>query len=82
MEICDELVGVDIYANVFFFMQMTAYEIRNGDWSSETCALPILPTTGPMLLHALQSQDMYLAGSFLIFLAMLTDRKASCRERV
>ena len=31
-----------------------------------------LPTTGPMLLAALQSQDMYLAGSFLIFLAMLT----------
>ncbi|MBT7487093.1 MAG: ABC transporter permease [Rhodospirillales bacterium] len=31
-----------------------------------------LPTTGPMLLHALQSQDMYLAGSFLIFLAALT----------
>ena len=31
-----------------------------------------LPTTGPMLLHALQSQDMYLAGSFLMFLATLT----------
>ena len=31
-----------------------------------------LPTTGPMLIAALQSQDMYLAGSFLIFLAMLT----------
>jgi peptide/nickel transport system permease protein len=31
-----------------------------------------LPTTGPMLLTALQSQDMYLAGSFLMFLAMLT----------
>ena len=31
-----------------------------------------LPTTGPMLLSALQSQDMYLAGTFLIFLAMLT----------
>jgi peptide/nickel transport system permease protein len=31
-----------------------------------------LPTTGPMLISALQSQDMYLAGSFLIFLAMLT----------
>ena len=31
-----------------------------------------LPTTGPMLLRALQSQDMYLAGSFLMFLAMLT----------
>lgn len=31
-----------------------------------------LPTTGPMLIGALQSQDMYLAGSFLMFLAMLT----------
>jgi peptide/nickel transport system permease protein len=31
-----------------------------------------LPTTGPMLLEALQSQDMYLAGSFLMFLAVLT----------
>jgi peptide/nickel transport system permease protein len=31
-----------------------------------------LPTTGPMLLQALQSQDMYLAGSFLMFLAVLT----------
>jgi peptide/nickel transport system permease protein len=31
-----------------------------------------LPTTGPMLLDALQSQDMYLAGSFLMFLAFLT----------
>jgi len=31
-----------------------------------------LPTTGPMLLSALQSQDMYLAGSFLMFLSLLT----------
>ena len=31
-----------------------------------------LPTTGPMLIEALRSQDMYLAGSFLMFLAMLT----------
>jgi len=31
-----------------------------------------LPTTGPMLLTALQSQDMYLAGSFLMFVAFLT----------
>jgi len=31
-----------------------------------------LPTTGPMLLTALRSQDMYLAGSFLMFLATLT----------
>ncbi len=31
-----------------------------------------LPTTGKMLYEALLSQDMYLAGSFLMFLAMLT----------
>ena len=37
-----------------------------------TAVVLSLPTTGPMLLSALQSQDMYLAGSFLMFLAMLT----------
>ncbi|HET6622200.1 MAG TPA: ABC transporter permease [Dongiaceae bacterium] len=31
-----------------------------------------LPLTGPMLLDALRSQDMYLAGSFLMFMAFLT----------
>lgn len=31
-----------------------------------------LPTTGPMLLESLRSQDMYLAGSFLMFLAFMT----------
>jgi peptide/nickel transport system permease protein len=31
-----------------------------------------LQTTGPLLIRALQSQDMYLAGSFLMFLATLT----------
>jgi peptide/nickel transport system permease protein len=31
-----------------------------------------LPTTGPMLLQALKSQDQYLAGSFLMVLALLT----------
>jgi peptide/nickel transport system permease protein len=31
-----------------------------------------LETTGPLLINALQSQDMYLAGSFLMFLALLT----------
>jgi peptide/nickel transport system permease protein len=31
-----------------------------------------LPTTGPMLLRALQSQDMYLAGTFLMLLALMT----------
>ena len=31
-----------------------------------------LPLTGPMLLEALRSQDMFLAGSFLMFMAFLT----------
>jgi len=35
-------------------------------------AVMSLQTTGPLLLKALQSQDMYLAGSFLMFLAVLT----------
>lgn len=31
-----------------------------------------LPLTGPMLLSALMSQDMYLAGSFILILSVLT----------
>lgn len=31
-----------------------------------------LPTTGPLLLDALMSQDMYLAGSFIMILSALT----------
>ena len=36
-----------------------------------TAVVLSLPTTGPMLLAALKSQDMYLAGSFLMFLSLL-----------
>jgi peptide/nickel transport system permease protein len=31
-----------------------------------------LPTAGPLLLRALMSQDMYLAGSFILMLSTLT----------
>jgi peptide/nickel transport system permease protein len=31
-----------------------------------------LPTTGPLLLRALTSQDMYLAGTILLLLSVLT----------
>jgi len=31
-----------------------------------------LPTTGPLLLNALMAQDMYLAGSFIMLLSILT----------
>jgi peptide/nickel transport system permease protein len=30
-----------------------------------------LPTTGPLFVRALLSQDMYLAGSFLVFLSLM-----------
>jgi peptide/nickel transport system permease protein len=30
-----------------------------------------LPTTGPMFVRALTSQDMFLAGSFLLFLCLI-----------
>ena len=41
-------------------------------WLLITAIVLSLETTGPMLIRALQSQDMYLAGSFLMFLAFLT----------
>ena len=42
--------------------------------SGETIVAVVLslPTTGPLLLRALQSQDMYLAGSFIMLLSFLT----------
>ena len=40
---------------------------------AEVVAIVLSPeTTGPLLIRALKSQDMYLAGSFLMFLAFLT----------
>jgi peptide/nickel transport system permease protein len=45
-----------------------------GLFSGETITAVVLslPTTGPLLLDALQSQDMYLAGSFILMLSVLT----------
>ncbi len=46
----------------------------SGIVSGETITAVVLslPTTGPLLLKALQSQDMYLAGTFIMFLSVLT----------
>ena len=30
-----------------------------------------LPTTGPLYFNALRSQDMFLAGTFLVFMAIM-----------
>lgn len=40
--------------------------------STITAVVLSLPTSGPLLLAALRSQDMYLAGSFLLILSSLT----------
>jgi peptide/nickel transport system permease protein len=40
--------------------------------STVTATVLNLPTTGPMMLGALVSQDMYLAGSFILMLSVLT----------
>ena len=40
--------------------------------STITAVVLSLPTTGPMLLRALMNQDMYLAGSMVMLLSMLT----------
>ena len=51
----------------------TRARIFVSDFRAELVAIVLsLPTTGPILISALQSQDMYLAGSFLMFLSMLT----------
>jgi peptide/nickel transport system permease protein len=42
--------------------------------SGETVVAVVLniPTTGPLLLRSLQSQDMFLAGSFILLVSVLT----------
>lgn len=55
------------------FISATAYMLP-GLISGATIVSIVLslPTTGPMQLRALMSQDMYLAGSFLLILSALT----------
>jgi len=55
------------------FISATAYMLP-GLISGTTIVSVVLslPTTGPMQLRALLSQDMYLAGSFLLILSTLT----------
>ena len=40
--------------------------------SAITSVVLSLPTTGPLLLDSLKNQDMYLAGSFLLMLSVMT----------
>jgi len=56
----------------FFIADIGSYLPTVISGAEITAVVLSLPTTGPMLISALQSQDMYLAGSFLMFLAFLT----------
>lgn len=56
----------------FFIADIGSYLPSIISGAEITAIILSLETTGPMLIGALQSQDMYLAGSFLMYLAFLT----------
>lgn len=67
------LVKYPLRAAMNFFVSDIGHLLPNIISGAELTAIVLsLPTTGPILISALQSQDMYLAGSFLMFLSLLT----------
>ena len=55
------------------FFSTVGWELANLISGSQLVAIVLsLETTGPLLLRSLTSQDMYLAGSFLLLLSALT----------
>jgi peptide/nickel transport system permease protein len=55
------------------FFSTVGWELANLISGSQLVAIVLsLETTGPLLLRSLTSQDMYLAGSFLLLLSSLT----------
>ena len=67
------LVKYPLRAALNFFVSDIGHLLPNIISGAELVAIVLsLPTTGPILISALQSQDMFLAGSFLMFLAILT----------
>jgi peptide/nickel transport system permease protein len=55
------------------FFSTVGWELANLVSGSTLISVVLsLQTTGPMMLRALTSQDMYLAGSFLFLLSSLT----------
>ncbi len=55
------------------FFSTVGWELANLVSGSQLVAIVLsLETTGPLLLRSLTSQDMYLAGSFLLLLSTLT----------
>ena len=55
------------------FFSTVGWELANLISGSQLVSIVLaLETTGPMLLRSLVSQDMYLAGGFLLLLSALT----------
>jgi peptide/nickel transport system permease protein len=67
------LVKYPLRSSLNFFVGGIGHILPEVVSGAEIVAIVLsLETTGPLLIKALQSQDMYLAGSFLMFLALLT----------
>lgn len=67
------LIKYPLRTSLNFFVADIGSILPNIVSGAEIVAIVLsLETTGPLLIKALQSQDMYLAGSFLMFLAFLT----------
>jgi peptide/nickel transport system permease protein len=67
------LVKYPLRSSLNFFVGGIGHVLPEIVSGAEIVAIVLsLETTGPLLIKALQSQDMYLAGSFLMFLALLT----------
>ena len=58
-----------------FYALQTVKGTRNGGYGGTVVIVAVvmnLPTTGPLLLRALLVQDMYLAGSLILVVSLLT----------
>jgi peptide/nickel transport system permease protein len=67
------LIKYPLRMSLNFFIADIGAILPNVISGAEVVAIVMsLQTTGPVLIAALQSQDMYLAGSFLMLLAVLT----------
>ena len=67
-------VGIAVIAGQHREMPDIATRLADLDWTRIAADLDRwgAATTGPLLLQALLSQDMYLAGSFIMLLSILT----------
>ena len=61
-----------VVGHSFGGMLLIQWLLRGGRSRDVDAAMLVSTTAGPMFLHALREQDMFLAGSFVMFVATLT----------